>query len=71
MTRRRSVPEDPVVALEPADVYVATSSGVVKVGGTIHRYYRGRTRVRAGHPLLSAVPGRFAPDRILAMPETA
>jgi hypothetical protein len=43
------------------DVYVATESGVVKVKGRIYRYIKGQTRVRAGHPLLRALPERFAP----------
>ena len=44
-----------------ADIYVATSSGVVKIDGKLHNYYGGTTRVRAGHPLLKAAPGKFKP----------
>ena len=44
-----------------ADIYVATASGVVKLKGQVYRYIAGRTKVRAGHPLLRAMPDRFAP----------
>lgn len=43
------------------EIYVARSSGVRKIDGETYRYYVGRTRIRAGHPLLRAVPGSFAP----------
>ena len=44
-----------------AEVYVARSTGVVKIDGLIHRYIAGRTRIRAGHPLLRALPDAFMP----------
>lgn len=47
-----------------AEIYVARSSGVVKVNGTIHRYYRGLTRVPFGHALLKAIPDKFEPMRL-------
>ena len=43
------------------EIYVARSSGIVKIDGQLHRYYGGTTRVRAGHPLLKAVPNGFVP----------
>lgn len=45
----------------PPEIYVARSSGVVKIDGQLHNYYAGTTRVRAGHPLIKAVPGGFVP----------
>jgi hypothetical protein len=45
-------------------VYVAISSGVVKIDGTLYRYSQGQTRVRAGHPLLKARPDKFAPLKL-------
>lgn len=45
-------------------IYVARSSGVLKVDGKVHTYYAGRTRVRAGHPLLKAIPDRFEPMKL-------
>ena len=44
-----------------AAIYVARSSGVVKIDGQLVNYYGGTTRVRAGHPLLKAAPGAFKP----------
>lgn len=44
-----------------ADIYVANSSGFIRVDGVVHRYIKGQTRVRAGHPLLRAAPKRFSP----------
>ena len=43
------------------EIYVATSSGVVRIDGRLTSYYGGTTRVRAGHPLLKAAPGKFKP----------
>lgn len=43
------------------EFYVARSSGVVKIDGVRHNYYGGTTRVRAGHPILKAVPSAFKP----------
>lgn len=40
-------------------VYVARSTGVVKINGVIHRYIEGRT-VPANSPLIKALPDRFA-----------
>ena len=45
-------------------VYVARSSGVVRIDGELHHYYAGTTRVRAGHPLLTAARGKFAPMQL-------
>lgn len=48
--------------LDPEPViFIARSSGVIKIAGEIYRYASGRTRVRAGHPLLKALPDRFEP----------
>lgn len=44
-----------------ADIYIAQSSGVVKIRNERVRYFAGRTKVRAGHPLLRARPDAFAP----------
>ena len=41
------------------EIYVARSSGVVRIDGKLHNYYGGSTRVRAGHPLLKAAPNAF------------
>ena len=47
---------------DPATAYyVARSSGVIKIRGELYRYAAGRTRVRAGHPLLEVLPDRFEP----------
>ena len=46
------------------EIYVATSSGVVKIDGKLHNYYGGTTRVRAGHPLLKAAPRAFKPMKL-------
>ena len=56
--------------MKEPEVYVARSTGVVKVSGKIYRYIAGRTRVRANHPLLRAMPDKFQPlaldyDRVL------
>jgi hypothetical protein len=48
----------------PAEIFVARSSGVIKVNGVIHRYIRGLTRVPAGHALLKAIPDKFEPMRL-------
>ena len=50
--------------LKDPDIYVARSSGVVNIDGELHHYYAGTTRVRAGHPLLDAAPGKFEPMRV-------
>lgn len=39
-------------------VYVATSSGVIKIKGQIHRYIQGHT-VPGDSPLIKALPERF------------
>jgi hypothetical protein len=33
----------------------------VRIDGVLTNYYAGTTRVRAGHPLLKAAPGKFEP----------
>lgn len=43
------------------DVYVCTESGSTEIDGQVLPYTKGITRVRAGHPLLKAVPDRFEP----------
>jgi hypothetical protein len=43
------------------DIYVATESGSCEVAGENHVFVKGITRVRAGHPLLKAVPDYFKP----------
>lgn len=42
-------------------LYVATTTGVVKVKGILYRYVSGKTIIRDTDPLLRAVPGSFAP----------
>jgi hypothetical protein len=53
MARTKSKPS-------PTGVYVARSSGVFKIRGTMYRYARGQT-FPAGHPLLRVRPDSFAP----------
>lgn len=54
------------------DLYVATSTGTVKVEGKNVNYASGRTLVRAGHPILVAAPNRFRPvEGILEAPAKA
>ncbi|HEX7100002.1 MAG TPA: hypothetical protein VF377_12255 [Acidimicrobiia bacterium] len=43
------------------EIYVARSTGVIKIDGKVVTYTAGQTRVRAGHPLLKAVPAKFKP----------
>jgi hypothetical protein len=43
------------------EMYVAIETGVSLIDGKNHPYYRGKTRVRKGHPLLEAVPAYFRP----------
>ena len=50
----------PAKTKEPT-IYVANSSGVIKVDGEVYRYSKGQTRIRAGHPILRAIPDKFAP----------
>lgn len=52
-------------------VYVAISSGVVKIDGVIHRYTADQTRVRADHPLRKRLPDRFKPLELDYEIETA
>ena len=47
-----------------ATVYVARSSGVIKIDGETYRYNAGQTRVRVGHPLLRVIPDKFAPMKV-------
>ena len=42
-------------------LYIATTSGVVKVKGVVYRYIGGKTIIRDTDPLLRAVPGSFEP----------
>lgn len=44
-----------------SDVYIATQSGVAEIDGETCVFVRGKTRVRAGHALLLAVPDYFEP----------
>ena len=44
-----------------AEIYVARSTGVIRIKGESFTYIAGRTRVRAGHPLLKALPDKFQP----------
>lgn len=59
------------------DVYVAVSSGTVRIDGKRRDYVRGMTVVRAGDPLLRAIPSRFRPltdpveARRIGVPERA
>lgn len=62
------------IDIQESDVYVAISSGTVRINGKRRDYSRGLTIVRAGDPLLLAVPTRFRPlmeSRHLAVPERA
>lgn len=45
---------------EPS-VYVAKTSGAIKVKGQLYRFAAGVTRVRADHPLRKAHPQLFEP----------
>lgn len=56
-TRKAATAPDPTI-------FVATSTGVVKVDGQLVHYYAGTTRVRAGHPLLDAARGKFEPMKL-------
>ena len=51
---------------DKAEVFVATESGACEIDGEPLIFTKGITRVRAGHPLLKAVPDYFAPveDRV-------
>lgn len=50
------------------EVYIATTTGVVKVKGSLYRYIAGKTKIDPNHPdgraILKAVPGSFAPMRL-------
>jgi hypothetical protein len=48
-------------AKKATEVYVATDSGSVEIKGESYVFIRGVTRIRAGHPILKAVPDSFAP----------
>lgn len=43
------------------EIYIATESGSADVKGETFVFVKGQTRVRAGHPLLKAVPDYFTP----------
>lgn len=43
------------------DIFVAIESGSCEVKGETYVFVRGQTRIRAGHPLLKAVPDYFKP----------
>ena len=40
-------------------LYIATTTGVVRIKGVMYRYTRGKTIVRDSDPLLRAVPASF------------
>lgn len=42
-------------------LYVATTTGIVRIKGVVYRYTRGKTIVRSNDPLLRALPGSFQP----------
>jgi hypothetical protein len=44
------------------DVFLATTSGVCNIDGVEYRFFAGKTRVRAGHPLLRGRRECFEPD---------
>lgn len=46
------------------EIYVARSSGAIKIDGEVYRYTKGQTRIRSGHPLLGALPDRFIPLKL-------
>lgn len=45
-------------------IFVARTSGVVKIKGKQHTFIAGRTRIRDGHPLLKAAPDHFIPMQL-------
>jgi hypothetical protein len=47
---------------EPADVFLAIRTGVCVHDGVEYTFFAGRTRVRAGHPLLRSQRDSFEPD---------
>lgn len=49
---------------DEAAVFVARSSGVLKIKGTVYHYLRNQTHIPAGHPLLDVIPHRFAQLRV-------
>lgn len=50
-------------AKEPS-IFVARTSGDIKIDGEVYSYRAGRTRVREGHPLLRVIPERFEPLKV-------
>ena len=46
---------------EEPQVYVARSSGTIRIDGRRYTYFRNQTHVPVGHPLLRVLPDRFAP----------
>lgn len=42
-------------------LYIATTTGVIKVKGVIYRYIGGKTIIRDTDPLLRAAPASFRP----------
>jgi hypothetical protein len=65
MPRKATKSSKPKAAKEKEpEIYVARSTGVVRVDGKLTNYYGGTTRVRAGHPLLKAAPNAFVPMKL-------
>ena len=54
MPPRKKQPDEP-------SVYVAKTSGAIKVKGQLYRFAAGVTRVRVDHPLRKAHPHLFEP----------
>lgn len=42
-------------------LYVATTTGVVRIKGVVYRYIRGKTIVSHTDPLIKTLPGSFQP----------
>lgn len=47
-----------------AEIYVARATGIERVGDTEYHYIAGKTRLRAGHPLLKARPEKFKAEAL-------
>lgn len=60
-TATTRAPKEKPAAKKSDEVYIAIMSGCSHVDGEDLIFVKGRTRVRAGHPLLEIVPEYFAP----------
>lgn len=57
--KKAAPPEEPAPTAER--LFVARSSGVIRLNGVVRRYARGKTIVPESDPLRAAMPWRFAP----------